>query len=606
MRRLVALLALLIPFAASAAADSATSPSPATPRSASTARTSTTCSASRPTQLVAVAGESKAAIGGLPAGRGPADRRRRVLPLDDDAAPSPSATTATPYTRVWLDMECPQEQGAFRVDYDLPMENVVDYELGGAKGTFLFDPDHTLDDRRQPAASRASSRRASSTSCSAGTTSLFLVILLLGASSLRDVLELATAFTRRPQRHARARGARRGQRPERDRRAADRRVDRLRGGRCRCSASSRARSCSVVFAFGLLHGLGFAGAVTFPDGTPILSALIGFNVGIELGQAHDHRRRLPAAAGRPPLPVVAASRRPRRAPRPPLWACSGCRSACWAAEPGLVRRQRQRAARAPGRAAAARRSTHITVSSPAASASTPSSAAAMPPTPIAKPERDAGRDPEPARQVLLPHHDRDAERHHGHEADRRPAARRRRARSGASMKPSSSGIWATIEPTQHPAAADPVDQPPADERPERARDEHRGERGVASRLARAVLADQPDRREGLQAEVDPRADRDDARSAVPNAPQSSSLRSAAVGAGGALGRGAGAARAQRAAARTPARRRPAPAAIATSSVPREAEDEHGGRDQDRAEREAGVAADAEQAHARSRGASPRA
>jgi hypothetical protein len=41
----------------------------------------------------------------------------------------------------------------------------------------------------------------------------------------------------------------------------------------------------VVFAFGLLHGLGFAGAVTFPNGTPILSALIGFNIGIELGQA---------------------------------------------------------------------------------------------------------------------------------------------------------------------------------------------------------------------------------------------------------------------------------------------------------------------------------
>ncbi len=41
----------------------------------------------------------------------------------------------------------------------------------------------------------------------------------------------------------------------------------------------------MVFAFGLLHGLGFAGAVTFPNGTPIVSALIGFNIGIELGQA---------------------------------------------------------------------------------------------------------------------------------------------------------------------------------------------------------------------------------------------------------------------------------------------------------------------------------
>jgi hypothetical protein len=45
------------------------------------------------------------------------------------------------------------------------------------------------------------------------------------------------------------------------------------------------KKLAVVFAFGLLHGLGFAGAVTFPNGTPILSALIGFNLGIELGQA---------------------------------------------------------------------------------------------------------------------------------------------------------------------------------------------------------------------------------------------------------------------------------------------------------------------------------
>ena len=30
------------------------------------------------------------------------------------------------------------------------MENVVDYELGGAKGTYLFDPDHRSMTRRQP------------------------------------------------------------------------------------------------------------------------------------------------------------------------------------------------------------------------------------------------------------------------------------------------------------------------------------------------------------------------------------------------------------------------------------------------------------------------
>ena len=92
-------------------------------------------------------------------------------------------------------MECPKEQGAFRVDYDLPMENVVDYELGGAKGTYLFDPDNMVHDAPTAPASRASSRWASSTSCSAGTTCVFLIILLLGARTLRDVAKFATVFT---------------------------------------------------------------------------------------------------------------------------------------------------------------------------------------------------------------------------------------------------------------------------------------------------------------------------------------------------------------------------------------------------------------------------
>jgi hypothetical protein len=43
----------------------------------------------------------------------------------------------------------------------------------------------------------------------------------------------------------------------------------------------------VVFAFGLLHGLGFAGTLTFTDGLgfDLLASLVSFNVGIELGQA---------------------------------------------------------------------------------------------------------------------------------------------------------------------------------------------------------------------------------------------------------------------------------------------------------------------------------
>lgn len=44
---------------------------------------------------------------------------------------------------------------------------------------------------------------------------------------------------------------------------------------------------AVVFAFGLLHGLGFAGALRFDDDLSwsLVTSLIGFNTGIELGQA---------------------------------------------------------------------------------------------------------------------------------------------------------------------------------------------------------------------------------------------------------------------------------------------------------------------------------
>ncbi|HCP81587.1 MAG TPA: hypothetical protein DIT67_08330, partial [Octadecabacter sp.] len=43
---------------------------------------------------------------------------------------------------------------------------------------------------------------------------------------------------------------------------------------------------AIIFGFGLLHGLGFASVLTaygLPDGA-VLPALLGFNVGVELGQ----------------------------------------------------------------------------------------------------------------------------------------------------------------------------------------------------------------------------------------------------------------------------------------------------------------------------------
>jgi hypothetical protein len=43
----------------------------------------------------------------------------------------------------------------------------------------------------------------------------------------------------------------------------------------------------IVFGFGLLHGLGFAGTLNFGDETDwrLVTSLLAFNVGIEAGQA---------------------------------------------------------------------------------------------------------------------------------------------------------------------------------------------------------------------------------------------------------------------------------------------------------------------------------
>ena len=108
------------------------------------------------------------------------------------AAPLPHRET--PYTRVWLDMECPKAQGQFRVDYDLPMENVVDYELGGAKGTYLFDPDHRSMTADSPGFPRFVEKGVEHILLGWDHV-LFLCILLLGASSLKSVIKLASAFT---------------------------------------------------------------------------------------------------------------------------------------------------------------------------------------------------------------------------------------------------------------------------------------------------------------------------------------------------------------------------------------------------------------------------
>ena len=92
-----------------------------------------------------------------------------------------------------------------------------------------------------------------------------------------------------------------------------------RGGTDEAANLTRRFPWVVAFAFGLLHGFGFAGALS-EVGVPqhaVPLALLFFNVGVELGQLVVHRRRVRlrlarAALGRPHSADLAARRGLRR------------------------------------------------------------------------------------------------------------------------------------------------------------------------------------------------------------------------------------------------------------------------------------------------------
>ena len=122
------------------------------------------------------------------------------MSVDGESCPG-AMTRATPerhngaaYTRVWLRFKCPHETGDFQVINEIPLDSVVDYELGGAQGTFLFDDDHTVMDASAPGFPRFIEKGVEHIVLGWDHV-VFLVILLLGAQTLRDVLKLATVFT---------------------------------------------------------------------------------------------------------------------------------------------------------------------------------------------------------------------------------------------------------------------------------------------------------------------------------------------------------------------------------------------------------------------------
>ena len=120
---------------------------------------------------------------------------------------------------------------------------------------------------------------------------LFVLALILIARNTRELIKAITAFTVAHSITLAARNPRLCPRPAEAGRGGDRALDRLRRAgnrpRARGEPGIAARApWLVAFAFGLLHGFGFAGALSeigLPAGH-IPVALLFFNVGVEIGQ----------------------------------------------------------------------------------------------------------------------------------------------------------------------------------------------------------------------------------------------------------------------------------------------------------------------------------
>ncbi|WNV76229.1 HupE/UreJ family protein [Geodermatophilus sp. DSM 44513] len=194
---------------------------------------------------------------------------------------------------------CPVGTGPLTVEYGLFFDaiaaaerlshtNVADYDAGGETGRFLFEPGaRTLTVGEDDVLAAGRFVVLGFSHILAGLDHvLFVLALLLGARSVRKILMVVTAFTAahsltlvlaslgwlavpagivEPAIALSIAGV-----------AVQNIVQR----------EPRHRVV-VVFGFGLLHGLGFAGSLSFGDeaGWQLLTSVLAFNVGIEAGQA---------------------------------------------------------------------------------------------------------------------------------------------------------------------------------------------------------------------------------------------------------------------------------------------------------------------------------
>ncbi|MBF8185092.1 HupE/UreJ family protein [Nonomuraea sp. K274] len=202
------------------------------------------------------------------------------------------------YARSVLIYACPgSPSGGFTVRYNVfaagdavvdNHTNIVDYALGAATGTYVFDTGHHEFEAGKTGVLDLVARfivMGAEHILSGIDHVLFIALLLLGARGWRSVLTLATSFTvahsvtlimgalgwvEVPDKIVE---------PLIALSIAYVAVENILGG------ASRHRPL-VVFGFGLLHGLGFASTLSFTDqlGGRLLGSLVSFNVGVELGQ----------------------------------------------------------------------------------------------------------------------------------------------------------------------------------------------------------------------------------------------------------------------------------------------------------------------------------
>lgn len=229
------------------------------------------------------------------------------LTLSLDGVECPGAVEGTgaqrrqdvPYAVVVLSYQCPgSPAGAYAVTYGVFSDsesvvdehtNVVDYLLDEQRGRFVFDNGH-----RELLVGAVGLLSSSARFVTMGVEHIlagadhvvFVVALLLGAGSFKSVMRLALAFTAA---HSVTLAL-----------AALGWVDvppeiveplialsiAYVAAELVLGSGTRHRTL-ITFGFGLLHGLGFASALTFSSDISwqLLSSLLTFNIGIEMGQA---------------------------------------------------------------------------------------------------------------------------------------------------------------------------------------------------------------------------------------------------------------------------------------------------------------------------------